>query len=153
MYIHKPRRIISKGNNSHRNGPSSLLFIIIICPVDMNVYVRFDEIPSITLKDIKKTKRYGRTDGWTDNVKTVYPPTNTVCGGYVDMNVYVRFDEIPSITLKDIKKTKRYGRTDARTDGWTDNVKTVYPPTNTVCGGYNEYTISQMDLYFSVLVM
>ena len=37
MYIHKPRRI-TKGNNSHRNGPSSLLFIIIICPVDMNVY-------------------------------------------------------------------------------------------------------------------
>ena len=88
MYIHKPLRI-TKGNNSHRNGPSSLLFIIIVCPVDMNVYARFDEIPSITLKDIKKTKRYGRTDartdgrtdGWTDNVKTVYPPTNTVCGG------------------------------------------------------------------------
>ena len=77
MYIHKPLRI-TKGNNSHRNGPSSLLFILIICPVDMNVYARFDEIPSITLKDIKKTKRYGRTD----NVKTVYPPTNTVCGGY-----------------------------------------------------------------------
>ena len=65
MYIHKPLRI-TKGNNSHRNGPSSLLFIIIICPVDMNVYARFDEIPSITLKDIKKTKRYGRTDGRTD---------------------------------------------------------------------------------------
>ena len=54
------------------------------------------------------------------------------------VNVYARFGEIPSITLKDIKKTKRYGRTDARTDGWTDNVKTVYPPTNTVCGGYNK---------------
>ena len=54
------------------------------------------------------------------------------------MNVYARFDEIPSITLEDIKKTKRYGRTDTRTDGWTDNVKTVYPPTNTVCGGYKE---------------
>ena len=76
MYIHKPLRI-TKGNNSYRNDPSSLLFIIIICPVDMNVYARFDEIPSITVEDIKKTKRYGRTD----NVKTVYPPTNTVCGG------------------------------------------------------------------------
>ena len=74
MYIHKPLRI-TKGNDSHRNGPSSLLFIIIICPVDMNVYAvyaRFDEIPSITLKDIKKTKRYGRRDGWTDNVKTQF---------------------------------------------------------------------------------
>ena len=80
MYIHKPRRI-TKGNNSHRNGPSSLLFIIIIFPVDMNVYARFDEIPSISLKDIKKTKRYGWTDAQTDNVITVYPPTNTVCRG------------------------------------------------------------------------
>ena len=64
MYINKKLRI-TKGNNSHRNCPSSLLFIIIICPVDMNVYARFDEIPSITLKDIKKTKRYGRTDART----------------------------------------------------------------------------------------
>ena len=24
-------------------------------------------------------------------------------------------------------------------DGQTDNVKTVYPPTNTVCGGYNNF--------------
>ena len=55
----------------------------------MNVFAKFDEIPSMTLQDIKETKRYGhtfvrsfvRTDGRTD-VKTVYPPTNTVCGGY-----------------------------------------------------------------------
>ena len=40
----------------------------------------FDEIPSRTLQDIKET--VGCSDG-TDNVKTVYPPTNTVCGwGY-----------------------------------------------------------------------
>ena len=65
MYIDKPLRI-TKGNNSHRNRPSSLLFIIIICPVDMNVYARFDEIPSITLKDIKKRKPYGQTDVLTD---------------------------------------------------------------------------------------
>ena len=69
MYIHKPLRI-TKGNNSHRNGPSSLLVIIIICPVDMIVYARFDEIPSITLQDIKKTKRYGRTDARTDGRTT-----------------------------------------------------------------------------------
>ena len=73
-------------------APSPYIFIISICPVDMNKYARFDEIPSMTLKDIKESKRYGRTDG----------------------------------------------RTDGQTDGRTDNVKTVYPPTNTVCGGYNE---------------
>ena len=56
----------------------------------MNVFAKFDEIPSMTLQDIKETKRYGhtfvrsfvRSFGRTDNVKTVYPPTNTVCGGY-----------------------------------------------------------------------
>ena len=35
----------------------------------------------MTLKDIKEKKCYGRSDARTDNVKTVYPPTNTVCGG------------------------------------------------------------------------
>ena len=48
----------------------------------MNVFAKFDEIPSMILEVIKKTKRYGHTDGLSDNVKTVYPPTNTVCGGY-----------------------------------------------------------------------
>ena len=33
----------------------------------MNVYARFDEIPSITLKDIKKIKRYGRADRQREN--------------------------------------------------------------------------------------
>ena len=47
----------------------------------MNVFAKFDEIPSITLYDIKETKRHGHTFGRTDNVKTVYPPTKTVCGG------------------------------------------------------------------------
>ena len=61
------------------------------------MFAKFDEIPALTLQDIKETKRYGRTDGRTDartdgrtdgrtdartdNVKTVYPTTNKVCGG------------------------------------------------------------------------
>ena len=56
----------------------------------MNEYARFEEIPSMALKDIKKTIRYGCMDGHTheckhalmDEVKTVYPPTNTVYGVY-----------------------------------------------------------------------
>ena len=51
----------------------------------MNVFAKFDEIPTMIFQDIKETKRYGhtasRSDGRSD-VKTVYPPTNTVCGGY-----------------------------------------------------------------------
>ena len=58
MHIHKLLRI-TKGNNSHRNGPSPYIFIISIGPVEMNQFARFDEIPSMTLKDIKETKRHG----------------------------------------------------------------------------------------------
>ena len=32
----------------------------------MNMFARFDENPAMTLQDIKKTKRYGRTDACTD---------------------------------------------------------------------------------------
>ena len=58
------------------------------------------------------------------------------------MKVLAKFDEIPSMILEVIKETKRYGHTFGRTVGRSvvrsDNVKTVYPPTNTVCGGYNK---------------
>ena len=90
-----------------------------IGPVDMNKYARFDEIPSRTLKDIKETKRYGRTDGRTDRQRENSIPSHkhSLRGVYtlielapspfffaasicpVNMNVYARFDEILSITL------------------------------------------------------
>ena len=52
------------------------------------------------------------------------------------MNVFEKFDEIPSMILQDIKEIKRYGDTVRRLFGRMDNLKTVYPPTNIVCGGY-----------------
>ena len=55
------------------------------------------------------------------------------------MKVFAKFDEIPSMTLQDIKETKRYGHTFVRSFVRTDNVKTVYPPTNTVCGVYKQF--------------
>ena len=58
----------------------------------MNMFARFDENPAMTLQDIKKTKRYGRTDGQTDRRthgrththgqrENSIPTTNKVCGG------------------------------------------------------------------------
>ena len=44
----------------------------------MNMFARFDENPAMTLRVIKETKRYGRTDGQRENS---IPPTNKVCGG------------------------------------------------------------------------
>ena len=77
-----------------------------------------------------------------------------------------KYYEIPSMILQDIKETKRYGhtfgRSDCRSFGRTDNVKTVYPPTNTVCGGitraannrsngimYNQCTLVAPDLFIN----
>ena len=54
------------------------------------------------------------------------------------MNMFARFDENPAMTLRVIKETKRYGRTDGRTDGRTHGQReNSIPPTNKVCGGYN----------------
>ena len=53
------------------------------------------------------------------------------------MNVFAKFDEILSIILQNIKESKRYGHKVGRSFGRSDNVKTVYPPTNIVCRGYN----------------
>ena len=63
------------------------------------------------------------------------------------MKVFAKFDEIPSMILEVIKETKRYGHTFGRTVVRSDNVKTVYPPTNTVCGGYN-YFVSVWKYWF-----
>ena len=49
----------------------------------MNMFARFDENPAMTLEDIKETKCYGRTDGWTHGQReNSIPTTNKVCGGY-----------------------------------------------------------------------
>ena len=53
----------------------------------MNMFARFDENPAMTLRVIKETKRYGRTDArtdtQTDNVKTVYPLQTKFAGGII----------------------------------------------------------------------
>ena len=57
----------------------------------MNMFARFDENPAMTLRVIKETKRYGRTEGRPDGRtdgrtegqrENSIPPTNKVCGGY-----------------------------------------------------------------------
>ena len=57
----------------------------------MNMFASIDENPAMTLRVIKETKRYGRTDArtdgrTTDNVKTVYPPQTKFAGGTIIIN-------------------------------------------------------------------
>ena len=49
----------------------------------MNMFARFNENPAMTLQDIKETKRYGRTEGRTDNEKTVYSLQTKFAGGII----------------------------------------------------------------------
>ena len=59
----------------------------------MNMFARFDENPAMTLRVIKETKRYGRTEGRThgrtdartDNVKTVYPLQTKFAGVIINL--------------------------------------------------------------------
>ena len=70
-------------------APSPYFFVLSICLAYMNMFARFDENPAMTLRVIKETKRYGRTDARThtrthtrtDNVKTVYPLQTKFAGG------------------------------------------------------------------------
>ena len=66
----------------------------------MNMFARFEENPAMTLRVIKETKRYGRTDGRTDrrtdgrtdgrtdNVKTVYPLQTKFAGGIMKFSEF-----------------------------------------------------------------
>ena len=76
-------------------APSPYFCVLSICLAYMNMFAKFDENPTMTLKDIKETKRYGRTHtrthGWTDNVKTVYPPQTKFAGGIITQNDITNF--------------------------------------------------------------
>ena len=52
-----------------------------VYPLQTNMFARFDENPAMTLRVIKETKHYGRTEARTDNVKTVYPLQTKFAGG------------------------------------------------------------------------
>ena len=48
----------------------------------MNMFARFDENPAMTLRVIKETKRYGRTDGHMDGQRENSIPPTKFAGGY-----------------------------------------------------------------------
>ena len=47
----------------------------------MNMFARFDENPAMTLRVIKETKRYGRTDARTDGQRENSIPLQTKFAG------------------------------------------------------------------------
>ena len=70
-------------------APSPYFFVESICLAYMNMFARFDENPAVTLRFIKETKRYGRTDARTDGQReNSIPTTNKVCGGIISTVTY-----------------------------------------------------------------
>ena len=74
----------------------------------MNMFARFDENPAMTLRVIKETKRYGRTD----SLKTVYPLQTKFAGGIITeyMGKFMRFlipvQDLPQSHLWKCEKVK-----------------------------------------------
>ena len=71
----------------------------------MNMFARFDENPAMTLRVIKETKRYRRTDGHTDarthgQRENSIPPTNKVCGGYKKQTIFSGQENSGGIKVK-----------------------------------------------------
>ena len=106
-------------------APSPYFSIINVHFVDINLFTKFDEIPALSVQDIKeKPKCWGQriTKGNNFNRIGPYPYFSIINVHLVDINVFAKFYEILSLPLQDIEKQ-------------TDYVKTVYPlythPTHT----------------------
>ena len=119
----------------------------------MNMFARFDENPAMTLQDIKETKRYGRTDGWTDRRTHGRTHTRTTWKQYTHHKQSLRgYNKVFVLhiwtCLQGLMKIQQWlfkilrkqsvtdGRTDARTHGSTHGQReNSIPTTNKVCGG------------------
>ena len=67
---------ITKDNDSKIFGSYTYFSIINIHLLDINVFAKFYEIPSLPFQDIEKPKLRGKRDGQRKNSI----PPNTVCG-------------------------------------------------------------------------
>ena len=47
-------------------APSPYLFVESTFLAYINMFAKFEKTPAMTIQDIKETKRYGRTNGYTD---------------------------------------------------------------------------------------
>ena len=82
------------------------------------MFARFDENPAMTLRVIKETKRYGRTDGRTDgrthgrtdgrtdNVKTVYPLQTKFAEGIINVELAI---ELCSEAMNEFQSSLPHG--------------------------------------------
>ena len=50
-----------------------------------------------------------------------------------------KYEMDPTKTVGATEQTWDARRTERQTDGWTDGVKLIYPPTTSLCRGYNRY--------------
>ena len=115
---------ITKGITLTELAPSTFYSNTNVHLVDINVFAKFDEIPSLPVQDIKeKPKCHGqritRAITLTELAPSPYFSIKNV--HLVDINVFAKFYEILSLLFQDTEKPKRRGRMDARTDEQREN--------------------------------
>ena len=69
--LRKNQNVADKDSQRAIIAPNPYFSIVNVHPVDIDVFAKFYEIPSLPFQDIEKPKRHGQTDRLTDKVKTV----------------------------------------------------------------------------------
>ena len=80
-------------------APSPYFFFLSICLAYMNMFARFDENPAMTLRVIKETKCYGRTDGRTDGRTAVILSKNI----FSEQNSFMHMFNVSTLYRQSIK--------------------------------------------------
>ena len=75
--------------------------------VNMNAYIKFDEILSFCSQDIEQNRNFGINQGLWKNMRKMMCDNPNV--DLVNMNAYIKFGEILSICSQDIKQKQNLG--------------------------------------------
>ena len=99
-------------------------------------------IPVIHIRTQVKTRQTQSYKFWKIAKKILILQTNLHLQHLPKLlNKMYKYEMDPIRTVGDTERTQDAGWTDGWTDGWmdgqTDGVKPIYPPTTSLCGGYN----------------
>ena len=110
LYINKKHQELQRAITLTELAPSPFYSNTNVHLVDINVFAKFDEIPSLPVQDIKKKKQnvvdkeLQRAITLTESAPSPYFSISNV--HLVDINVFAKFDEIPSLPVQVIIKEK-----------------------------------------------
>ena len=104
--MHKQNALrITQGNNSTELVPSLFYSNTNVHLVDINVFAKFDEVPSLPVQDINQTVVDKVLQRAITLLTELAPsPYSIINDHLVDINPFTKFDEIPSFPVQVIKE-------------------------------------------------